>query len=387
MEQIFHEPSIQELLRKYTKATPDPLKIANALQNSRTPQERIWITEWASLASKTYEKLRNPAPLLCDRLALEQSTAHDLSSWKAALWPRGSRILDLCCGMGGDSFWIPPDTEIRGIDLDPLRCAMYRTNTAIFGRPREACCENALSPSLHADFFQIDPARRASLQGNQRRIADLTPNWPEIQSILPRFQGALLKLPPGFPIDELPKNTSLTYAGSQNDCRECLVGFGALAPEPGKVRALCLPDGLEFSAHHETIESLRLPVGDLGKFLCEPNPTLVRSHLFPAFAQPLGLWQIDSRIAYLTGDTLPAVTPWLNSFRVIDSCPLGTERVRTMLKFHGMKPITLKKRGVEVEPAEELRRFKAETGYPGVLFYTRVMDQKVAILTLPQGMM
>ena len=148
------------------------------------------------------------------------------------------------------------------------------------------------------------------------------------------------------------------------------------------VQAIEVESGQHFSAHREEVETARLPVQDLGRYLLEPSPTLVRSHLFPLWASPLGLWQIDASIAYLSGDSEMPASPWYTSFPVLDQCPLGTERVKAMLKNHGIKPMTLKKRGVEVEPAVELKRLKISSGVPGVLFYTRIQNQKVAILTL-----
>lgn len=385
MRLVFQDASVQELLQKYSKEPANALKIATQLSTKWNQQERLWISEWISLAPKIAEKFQISEPLLCDRLALEQSTGKDIGTWKTQLWPKGSKLLDLCCGMGGDSFFLSSDIQIEGVDLDPLRCAMFETNTAVFGKARKAKLGNALDPAWSGDFFQIDPARRSTLGGNQRRIADLTPNLTEILHILPRFQGALLKLPPGFPTEDLPEDSNRSYLGSRNDCRECLVSLGNLSPERGMIQAVCLPEGLLVSAHRESVEAIRLEVSPLGAYLVEPNPVLVRSHLFPILAQPLGMWQIDSQIAYLSCDASPEPSPWWSVFPVVDYCSLSTSKIRQMLKKHGIEPMTLKKRGVEVEPAEELRRLKAEKGVPGVLFYTRIRNEKVAILTLAQG--
>jgi hypothetical protein len=181
--------------------------------------------------------------------------------------------------------------------------------------------------------------------------------------LAPKFHGGLVKLPPGFPLSELPHDAMLTYLGSSGDCRECLVGLGSMAS--AQVQAVEVESGQTLSAMRAEVEQARLPVQELGPYLFEPSPTLVRSHLFPVWAAPLGLWQIDANIAYVSGDAFL--------------------RVKTMLKNHGIRPMTLKKRGVEVEPAVELKRLKIDSGEPGILFYTRMQNQKVAILTqMPQ---
>jgi SAM-dependent methyltransferase len=372
---------VQVILKESLNTPVDPLKLSSKLAKSFDADERRWILEWAGLQTKIFEKFPGTTPLLCDRLALEQATGIEIGSWKSRIWPAGSKVLDLCCGMGGDSFYLPPGIEVTGIDLDPMRICMYEENTARLGTPRKAILANALAPTIRADFFQIDPARRADLQGNQRRIPDLTPNWKEIESIMPHYSGGAVKLPPGFPLDQLPSTASITYLGSFQDCRECLVSVGSLASKDPKVRAVLVPGGQCFDADRSEVESFRLQTSSLGKYLFEPCATLVRSHLFPIYANPRGLWQIDDQIAYLSGNTPLPADPWLTGYEVLDFCPLGFDRVRAMLKFFGIKPIALKKRGVEVDPVAELKRLGSFGDRPGIIFYTRAQNQKIAVLT------
>ena len=70
-----------------------------------------------------------------------------------------------------------------------------------------------------------------------------------------------------------------------------------------------------------------------------------------------------------------------SSFAVLDSVPLGTSAVKNMLKKHGIGKLTLKKRGVEIIPEEEIKRLKPKGKNEGILFYTRIAGEKTAILT------
>jgi len=380
MLDLYQNPEVQSRLEKYNKQPLDLLKLSSVLAKQFSAEERHWIADWIELAPKVFTKF-GVASLLCDRLALEQSTAQDLGRWKANLWQHGAGVLDLCCGMGGDSMFLPTAVSVCGVDLDPLRIAMYKANTKILGCAREAYVGNALQPPCSADFFQIDPARRSDLSGNQRRLVNLTPNWSEVSTLSKKFLGGLVKLPPSFPLSELPEQAALTYLGTSGDCRECLVGLGSMAST--MVQAIEVSSGARFAAERAEVDTARLEVQNVGQFLIEPSPTLVRSHLFPLWAAPYSLWQIDPSIAYLSGDQEVPANPWCTCYRVLDACPLGTERVKAMLKKHGIRPMTLKKRGVEVEPAVELKRLKINEGIPGILFYTRIQNEKFAILTLP----
>jgi len=379
----YARPELAGLWTKYSKAPLDPLAFSKQLPADCSDGLRRFLSSWLSLAPQICAKFGVDFPLLCDRLALEQSTAKDLSLWKRHLWPTGVKLADFCCGMGGDTFFLPQEISVTGVDLDPRRLAMYQTNTRALGCERPTLCADVLQAKGKWDFFQIDPARRSKLEANQRKTEAMTPSWLEIAQLLPRFEGAAIKLAPGFPLEELPSSASITYLGNRTDCRETLVTCGALAdPEP-MVRAICLPGNLEIMAPRAILASHTPQEQDLGRFLVEPNPVLVRSHLFIEWAKPLGLWQIDAQIAYLSGDVQPPESPWCSSYQVLDWCELGRDRVRQMLKKAGIRPMTLKKRGVEVEPAAELKALSVHQGQPGILFYTRLRNQKVAILTLP----
>lgn len=382
MRKLFQSAHVQELWTEYSKGGFDALRLQQRLGKEFSSQDRLHISEWLSLAPKVAHKFQSGA-LLCDRLAYEQSTGKSLALWKASLWPNDCSMADLCCGMGGDSLFLPSTVQVIGVDLDPFRIAMFKENTLRLGTSRGTLIGNALHKTNHCDFFQIDPARRSRMGQNQRKMDEIQPSWPEIQSMSSFYAGGMIKLPPAFPLDAIAKDAEILYVGEYDDCKECLVLQGQLAHNPGRIRAVVLP-GYEYSALRSEVESFSLPVMPLGKYLIEPNPVLVRSHLFPLWAKEFGFWQIDHQIAYLSGDTIPEASPWFHAYEIVDSCPLGTQRVRSLLKKHGLEPMTLKKRGVEVDVEAELRMLRKEKGKASTLVYTRISGIKMALLTLPQ---
>jgi len=127
------------------------------------------------------------------------------------------------------------------------------------------------------------------------------------------------------------------------------------------------------------LQNISLEAKKLGNFILEPVPVLVRSHLFLSEAKKHGFWQIDSTLAYLSCDDY-APNPGFVAYKVVDQSSLSN--VKVMLKKHDIGKITLKKRGVEVVPEEEIRRLSPKGEREGVLFYTRVLGEKRAVLTL-----
>lgn len=459
---------VREFIQNAIKKKMDALQVSTALNKAGySNEERATIMDYMALVPKFREKFfgkeaakgcsgknapkGSEAFLLCDRLALEQSTAQDIGKYKANLWNAGKvasqdasapepqnasdrpLVHDLCCGMGGDSYFIPDHFDVCGVDLDEDRQAMYlhnvkvmrnscnatnETEETILDDVREVARQNSTENSGSrriADFFTIDPARRAVEGENQRDLRNLTPTFEEVLEISRHYKGGMAKLPPGYPTDEIPQDAELVYLGSHSDCRELLVLFGSLARNPGKVRAIMVDkdgeavktaDGstAEWSGTLSEIQAASnkdaehdlpgcersfrnassendLPVDSVAEYLAEPTALLIRSHLFGtvALASAPDAHLISEGIAYVSCSA-PLPAPAFANFQVLDKCEIATSAVRDMLKRHNIGKLTLKLRGVKVDPDEEIKRLKPKGKNEAILFYTRVAGEKTAIL-------
>lgn len=414
----------EALSRKY-----DALQVSTALHKAGySNEDRASIMDYMALVPKFREKFANKETargmfLLCDKLALEQSTAQDIGRWKAGLWPSEGCVHDLCCGMGGDSFFLPAGLKLTGVDLDENRLAMYRHNMTVFGKDagtacadvREVAGNNEPADNNGADYFTIDPARRALEGENQRDLRNLTPTLEEVVEISKHYKGGMAKLPPGYPPAEIPDGTEILYLGGHSDCRECLVLFGALAKNPDTVRAVIIDkagnteaewtrrrdrsfetldddlqekldrnDSLEGKDRTYRTATSRsdLPLGEIGKYIAEPAPVLIRSHLFNAAAlvHDPNAHLISEGIAYVSSDK-PLPAPGFSCYEVLAHTEIATGAVRSMLKEHDIGKITLKLRGVKLDPDAETKRLKPKGKNSAILFYTRARGEKIAILT------
>lgn len=380
---------IQEFITKALKEKWDSLKISSSLGKSYSEEERRAIMDYIPLVLKAREKFGYDGFLLCDKLALEQSTAYDISQWKAKLWPSSGKVHDLCCGMGGDSFYIPDALEITGIDKSEERLEMYKYNMKAFRKNVFVINDDVRTlqenhKENQGDFFTIDPARRKIEKENQRQFENLTPSLKEVLILAKNYRGGMIKLPPGYPIEEIPLEAEIIYLGSKNDCRECLVLLGELAQNPGKIRTVILTkeNNYQFisSENRPKIEEEQnLQEGDLKRFLMEPCPLFVRSKLFTEFAKEWKAEIISKGIAYIT-TAEPLFHLGFSTFEILDSAPLGTAAVKAMLKKHNIGKLTLKKRGVEIIPEEEIKRLMPKGKNEAILFYTRLAGNKIALL-------
>lgn len=422
--------SVQGFIEEAITRKWDALQVSTVLHKAGySNEDRAAIMDYMALVPKFREKFCSGKSannenargmfLLCDKLALEQSTAQDIGRWKANLWPRGNdataKVHDLCCGMGGDSFYLPASLQLTGVDLDENRLAMYRHNLQTFGKAAETICADVRSIE-GADYFTIDPARRAIEGENQRDLRNLTPTLEEVVEISRHYKGGMAKLPPGYPPAEIPDGTEILYLGGHSDCRECLVLFGELAKHPDTVRAVIIDKNGETLAEwtrrrDRSLETLDddlqekldrndslegkdrtyrtatsrsdLPLGKIGKYIAEPAPVLIRSRLFSdaALAHDPDAHLISEGIAYVSSDKmLPA--PAFTSYEILAYAEIATGAVRSMLKEHDIGKITLKLRGVKLDPDAEAKRLKPKGKNSAILFYTRVKGEKVAILAV-----
>lgn len=438
--------SVQGFIEEALTRKWDALQVSTALQKAGySNEDRAAIMDYMALVPKFREKFANNETargifLLCDKLALEQSTAQDIGRWKANLWPcgndatenatgAGAEVHDLCCGMGGDSFYLPAGLKVTGVDLDENRLAMYSHNMQAFGKAaetlnkdvREVARENGAKMPASAgmtktDYFTIDPARRALEGENQRDLKNLTPTLEEVVEISRHYRGGMAKLPPGYPPAEIPDGTEILYLGGHSDCRECLVLFGELAKHPDTVRAVIVGKAGETLAEwtrrrDRSLETLDddlqekldrndslegkdrtyrtatsrsdLPLGEIGKYIAEPAPVLIRSHLFnaAALAHDPNAHLISEGIAYVSSDK-PLPAPGFSCYEVLAHTEIATGAVRSMLKEHDIGKITLKLRGVKLDPDAETKRLKPKGKNSAILFYTRAKGEKVAILAV-----
>jgi len=367
---FLQKAEIQAIAEECLPLLKDPLKLSAKLSKKYNQQERRALIHYLEILPKLRKKfcLQN-VDLICDRLAFEQATARDISEYKARMWQSGAKIADLCCGMGGDSFWLPSGIVASGVDIAPERVLMFNENMERLKQPHRAVLQNALEVK-GGHFFCIDPARREGLN----------PSFESVLEVSKKFHGGMVKLPPAFPEDELPKESDVLYLGDAKDCRECLMLTGTFGK--GIIRAVAICEG-EWQCEKDELQNTSLDIRKLGNFILEPVPVLVRSHLFLSEAKKCGFWQIDSTLAYLSCEDLSPEHKGFVAYKVIDQSSLSTNNVKAMLKKHNIGKITLKKRGVEVVPEVEIHRLSPKGEREGILFYTRILGEKRAILANP----
>lgn len=380
-----------EILRAWRTLAADPQPLLARLADGETPaaisalrrdHPPAVVAAAAELARARArglpERLALIGPgLLADAEGVEQASASEVARHKAARFPEGVPILDLCCGIGADAAALARRAPVVAVDSDPLRAWMCRRNVGC-----QTVCADAVGLALPPEaLLHIDPSRRA---GGQRRwrYEDYRPGPAALERLLTATAGACLKLGPGVAREALPElpGACLELISQRGQLVQAVLWSGALGG--GAARRATRIDG-------EVTHTLEGPPdyaplsGEAGELLFVPDPALERAQLLGTLAESLDLRGLHPRLALLTGDA-PIDSPWLEGFRRLSPVEgLPRKRLARWLKQQPPGRVELRLRGVRCDAAALTRSLSRPGGARYVVFLQRLGKRELAWVTTP----
>ncbi|HTC68113.1 MAG TPA: class I SAM-dependent methyltransferase [Acidothermaceae bacterium] len=292
---------------------------------------------------------------------LEQATSAAVARYRASRFAtiagtlaRPPRVVDLCCGIGGDLRALAAaGCEVTGIDRDPATVLAARGN-----QTSAVLCADVETIDLTGyDAAFIDPARRTS----GRRTFDVNsymPPWAFVTAVLRALPAAAAKVAPGVSHDLIPVGAEAEWVSLGGGLKEAVLWAGAFSSAGVRRRATVLPTGA--SMHSMTDADEPPPSGPARRYLYEPDDAVVRAHLIGDLARSLDGVLLDPTTAYITSDRLVA-TPFAQVFEVLDVMPYSLKRLRTALRERRVGSVTIMKRGSALD-VEQLRHDLRLTG-------------------------
>ncbi|GAB2516528.1 class I SAM-dependent methyltransferase [Nocardiopsis aegyptia] len=323
---------------------------------------------------------------------LEQSTRYVVAAYRAERTAAvadavldGAVAGDLCCGVGADLLALAErGVPVEGVDADPLTVAVARANVAALGladlaRVREGDAAEA-APGAYPLLF-CDPARR----GGRGRVFDpaaYSPPWDVAVRLAEGSGAACLKAAPGLPHEAIPASASAEWISVDGELKETALWFGAAAEGPRR-RATVLSEregaGGAWGSLDEEPGLGAAPVAPARRYLYDPDPAVVRSHLVAEAAARVDGALLDERIAYFTADRAVPSPLW-RVLEVTEVMPFSLKRLRSALRARGAGTVTVMKRGSAVD-TEKLRRDLRPSGpASATVVLTRIGERPVALL-------
>ncbi len=163
--------------------------------------------------------------MLFESQLLEQATDERIGRYKADRFRHAPRIIDYCCGLGGDLLnLLTVASSVTGVDQSPLACKLARFNCQANQRGVEIE-QRAVDPaSFKCDsWFHIDPDRRAT--GSRTVNLDrYEPNMSDIEQLVQTCRTGAIKLAPATRIPQTWRaRVERQWIGGRRDCKQQVV--------------------------------------------------------------------------------------------------------------------------------------------------------------------
>lgn len=312
-------------------------------------------------------------------------TAHHAGRFRYA---EATRIADLGCGLGADSLaFASLGFEVTAVEIDEVTAALATFNLAPFPN---AQVRHAPAESIDLSEFDgvfLDPARRTATGGNTVRLTDPHDWQPSLEFAFAAASGAKaggIKLGPAFPHELIPSGCEAQWLSVGGELVECALWFGAARRDPARsALVINTTSGTPHPGAHELTASDRAsedaPTGELGDWLHEPDPAIIRGRFIGDTARAIGGHMIADDIAWITTDR-DTTSPFTARFRVREVLPLHVSSLKKTLRQLGIGRLEIKKRGVDIVPETLRRQLQLRGDAAGTLICTRLGKRRVAIL-------
>ena len=332
----------------------------------------------ARLRSKAADKFGPfAARMLFTDDGLEQATRLRVAALHAGRFRDAglTRIADLGSGIGADALALAAiDLEVTAVERDEVTAAIAAYNLAPWPNATVEHADATTFDLAGHDAVYLDPARRAG----GRRLTNPADWSPSLDFAFGLGLPTGVKLGPGVDRDLIPDDAEAQWVSVDRDVVELGVWTGVLARDGIRRSALVLGahGTAELSAPADSEDAA---TGSLGEFLYEPDGAVIRARLIGDLARKLDARMLHPQIAYLTADSA-TVTPFASCFRVAETLSLDEKAIKRELKARDIGTLEIKKRGVDIDPAQFRKKLALKGSRSATLILTRLGERRVAIL-------
>ena len=363
----------------------DVVRLSSSLRREGHPPDLIAaVLTQARLREKAAAKFGPfAARMLLTEAGLEQATRLSVAAIHAGRYRTAgvAHVADLGCGIGGDALALSAiDIPVTAVERDEVTAAFAAYNLAPFESAQVMHSSAEDHDLAGADAAFLDPARREAGHSSTTRLRpdDWSPSL-DFAFLLSARLPVGVKLAPGMDRSLIPDDAEAQWVTVDGETVETLLWFGALARQGVRRSALVLAGGrsTELMADADGDDPELAP---LGRYVHEPAGAVIRARLIGTVAQRLQAGLLSPDIAYLTGP-LPSPDALATSFEVGAVLPLDERTLARELKNREIGVLEIKKRGVDIDPAQLRRKLGLRGRRAATLILTRLEGKRVAILT------
>jgi hypothetical protein len=335
----------------------------------------------AQLRIQAATKFTDASRLLFTREGLEQATSDRIARHRSGRFEDFDRVVDLCCGIGGDLMalaLLPGERRLTAVDLDPVHLLLARYNVRVVAPDHQLDTVQDdvrnidISPS---DAVFIDPARRNERGRMGGMVSEPPLDWAI--GLADRVAAVGIKTAPGLPHDSVPIGWEMETIALDSNIKEAVLWSPALATS-SRSATVIIGDVV-----HRLMPVEGDPVGirepESGDWLLDPNPAVTRAGLVEDLAHTVGAFKIDDEIGFLVVDQ-PIQSPFARSLQIVDSLPWHEKQVRARLRQLGAGPVDVRRRGLAGDVDAISKRLRGKGDRRVVIAMTRYRDEPWAII-------
>ena len=376
--------SLLNSLPEYSSQNDVMAMVSGLRKAGHSPSLVASVLTQAKLRQKAQVKLGEFASrMLFTEAGLEQASRLSVAAHHANRYVRAglSSVADLGCGIGADSLaFAAAGLSVTAVDADEVTAALATYNLAPFP---EAAVIHAQAEDVDLSEVQgvfLDPARRTSGHSNTQRLTRVEDYSPSLDFAfsLADTHPTGIKLGPGFDRDHLPEGWEAQWVSVNGD----VVELGLWSPglsRPGVGRAALV---MTSKGAHEMVaasDSEDAVLGDIARYIYEPDGAVIRARLIGDVAREVGAHMLDPHIAYMSSDVL-VETPFAHGFEITEKLPLDVKQIRAWAQSHNIGTLEIKKRGVDIDPAEFRKKLSLSGKNSATLILTRIGDERMALV-------
>ncbi|MCY7413593.1 MAG: class I SAM-dependent methyltransferase [Salinibacterium sp.] len=372
--------ALLDSLPRYESSSDVVRSVADLRRAGHSPALVAAVLSQSRLRSRATAKFGAFAErMLFTEAGLEQATRLSVAAQHADRFRRAgiAQVADLGCGIGADALALAAlEIEVTAVERDEVTAAIAAYNLAPWPNAHVEHSDAESFPLSGFGGVYLDPARRDTKR-KLRNPGDWSPTLDFAFDVASRHPTGI-KLSPSVDRSLIPEDAEAQWVSHAGDVVELGLWFGGLAREGVRRSALVLTaeGSAELSAGADSDDEQS---GALGEYLYEPNGAVIRARLIGDLARRLNARMLDPSIAYLTADA-PSSSPFASCFRIIERMPLNTKTIARALKARGIGTLEIKKRGVDIDPAE----FRTSLGLRGegsaTLILTRIAGARAALI-------
>lgn len=370
----------------------DMVKIVSKLRGKGHPAELV-----ATVLTQIKLRRRAKAKFgeFADRMFFTEEGLEQASRLKVAAIHAGrfrdqklTSIADLGCGIGAETLaFASLDMNVTAYELDEVTAAIATYNLAGFENVKVEHADVTVVSLDPFDGLFIDPARRdlkdSTTNINKRKydINDFSPSFDFVLEAA-KLKPTIVKLGPGLDHKDIPEDAEAVWVSDDGDLVELTLYFGVLRRKEVKRAALLLSPKGSFEITSSQSERVDAPLGELGKYLYEPDAAVIRSHLVGDLAIELGLNIFSNEIAYLSGNE-ELSSPWLKGYEVLENLVFDRKKLKAYLREKKIGTLEIKKRGADITPEQLRRELDPKGPESATLIVTRVEGAHRVLVVKP----